>query len=433
MVELIVGTYGTLCWLLFKKFKIIPTNTYTIATAILIGVLQLAFLALMLMLFHPVANDGRILAVTTPIVSQVKGRVTEVLAQPNQPLKKGDVLFRIDPAPIQFQVDRLDALLADAVTRALQLEERLAAAKAVTAQAQSDLRASESELDRQARAALEQARTVVTRRRSELTLARKEEKRSRTLLKKGTITRKRFDTDRQRVVNLSAQLRDAQAGVRKAKEKVSAGGSRLRSARQKLAQAQSKEREARLAFEAKSGGLNPEVRRITAELDAKRWELAQTEVKAPTDGYVTQLALRPGQMAVPFPLAPVMVFVHKERPILAASFPQAVLPLIKPGLEAELAFKAYPGRIFKAKVLRLLPIIAQGQVSASGVIRSLPSAKSLGRIPVLFEYDDEVAALNLPAGSLVTVAIYTERVHFLAIVRKILLRVKSWENYIFIP
>ena len=38
--------------------------------------------------------------------------------------------------------------------------------------------------------------------------------------------------------------------------------------------------------------------------------------------------VRPGQMAVPLPLAPVMVFVHAELPVLVASFPQNVVPVI---------------------------------------------------------------------------------------------------------
>ena len=37
MLELIVGTYGVLCWLVFKKFKIIPANTYTVSGAVLEG------------------------------------------------------------------------------------------------------------------------------------------------------------------------------------------------------------------------------------------------------------------------------------------------------------------------------------------------------------------------------------------------------------
>ena len=102
-----------------------------------------------------------------------------------------------------------------------------------------------------------------------------------------------------------------------------------------------------------------------------------------------------------------------------------------PGLEAELAFKAYPGRIFKAKVSRALPIIPEGQFVASGQLQSVTSGKAPGHIPVAFEYGDDVAELNLPIGSQASVAVYTHHFHAMSIVRKIILRMKSWENYVF--
>lgn len=58
MIELILGTYGALCWLLFKKFRVIPVNTYTVFTAIGIGVVILGMLTLLLMMFHPASNNA---------------------------------------------------------------------------------------------------------------------------------------------------------------------------------------------------------------------------------------------------------------------------------------------------------------------------------------------------------------------------------------
>ena len=49
----------------------------------------------------------------------------------------------------------------------------------------------------------------------------------------------------------------------------------------------------------------------------------------------------------------------------------------------------------------------------------------------MFDYEEDIAGLNLPAGSQASIAIYTDRVHALSIVRKIILRMKSWENYVF--
>jgi multidrug resistance efflux pump len=433
MIELILGTYGALCWLLFKKFRIIPVNTYTVFTAIGIGVVILGSLTLLLMMFHPASNNARTLALTTPIVSQVRGLVVDVPVTPNQPLKKGDALFIVDPAPYLREVERLEAVLANAQTTAAQIEERLRAAEATTKQARAELLASKSELGKQARDALDQAGAAVDLVVSELDLARKDEQRYRSLAEKGYAPRQQYEQMQQRVASLEAQLRQAKSTERQATEKLGSGGDRIRSVQERLRVAESREREARLAFDARSGGVNPEVRRITTELEQKRWELENTVTRAPADGFVTQVILRPGQMAVPLPLAPVMVFVHAEDAVLGASFPQNVIAGIKPGLEAELAFKSYPGRIFKAKVLQVLPAVAEGQLRAGGQLQSLPSDRAPGRIPVVFSYGEDVASLRLPAGSQATVAVYTERMHALQIARKILLRIKSWENYIFMP
>jgi hypothetical protein len=114
-----------------------------------------------------------------------------------------------------------------------------------------------------------------------------------------------------------------------------------------------------------------------------------------------------------------------------ASFPQNTIPGIEEGLEAELAFQAYPGQIFQAKVLRVQGIIREGQVTGNGQIGSPTAAAANDDIPVFFEYGDDVEKLNLPTGSQVSVAIYTHQFHALSLVRKIILRIKSWENYAF--
>ena len=205
----------------------------------------------------------------------------------------------------------------------------------------------------------------------------------------------------------------------------------MQGAREALKGAQAEERKARLALEAESDGMNPEVRQTLAQLEQKRWELEETVVRAPADGYATYVGLRPGQMATPLPLTAPMVFVTKEKAQFIASFPQNVIGSIEPGLEAELAFKAYPGQIFKAKVARVTPIIPEGQFVVSGQLQSITSGQAPGRIPVIFEYGEDVEKLNLPIGAQASVAVYTHHFHAMAIVRKIILRIKSWENYVF--
>ncbi|WP_442485623.1 HlyD family secretion protein [Aeoliella sp. SH292] len=431
MIELIIGTYGVACWLVFKKFKLLPVTTYTVCTAILGGIVLFMGIMILLSMCHPVSHDGRFYTAVTQIVPQVRGTVIEVPVTPNQPLKEGDELFRIDPLPYELEVDRLEAVLEGMNTQVSQLSERLAAAEAARRSAEADLLVTESEYDRQARISLKQSQDKIKQIQSQLKFAQTNLDRNRELLPTRAISERDFEASETQVATLTAELDQAISGEQAAKEKIASGGNRLQAAREALTGAQAAEREARLALEAESDGMNPEVRQALAQLELKRWELAETVIRAPSDGYVTYVGLRPGQMATPLPLTSPMVFVPKESPGFIATFPQNVIPLIEPGLEAELAFKSYPGRIFKAKVKQVLPIIPEGQFVASGQLQSVTSGQAPGHIPVEFEYGEDVAELNMPVGSQASVAIYTHHFHAMSLVRRIILRIKSWENYVF--
>ena len=431
MIELILGTYGVACWLVFKKFRLIPVTTYTVCTAILGGIVLFMGILILLTNFQPASHDGRMYAPVTQIVPQVRGKVIEVPVVANQPLKEGDELFRIDPRPYQLEVERLEAALAGMNSQVAQLSEKLGAAEAATRQAQANLLVSESEYDRQARIALEQATDQIEQIKSRLGYANANLERNRKLRPSGAISQQELEAIESQVTSLTAELKQTTGAESAAQEKIASGGNRLQAAREALKGAEAEERQARLALEAESDGMNPEVRQTLAQLELKRWELDQTLVRAPADGYATHVGLRPGQMATPLPLSAPMVFVTKEKSTFIATFPQNVIAIIEPGLEAELAFKAYPGRIFKAKVSRIAPIIAEGQFTASGQLRSATPGQAPGQIPVVFEYGEDVEALNLPVGAQASVAVYTHHFHAMSIVRKIILRIKSWENYVF--
>jgi multidrug resistance efflux pump len=430
MVELILGTYGFGCWLLFK-FKVIPVNTYSIFTVILGGIVIFFGLWTILAVCHPITHDGRMIAATVPIVPQVRGIVTDVPVTANVKIKAGSVLFKIDPRPYQFEVDRLEATLVGMNAKLAQLDAKLAADEAVTRQARSTLLVSESEYDRQYRVALEQAQEEVKQTKSKYDLAKLEVDRNTPLAKTGAVSQEELDRSKTRMQTLENTLVQAQAAERGAQEKLKSGSDRVQAAREDVRQAEAKEKETRIALEAEIGGVNPEIRATMAELDRKRFDLEQCTVRAPSDGFVEQVLLRPGQMAVPIPLRQTvpMIFIPDEKPKFVASFPQNVITGIGPGLEAEVAFKAYPGKIFKAKVNRILAIISEGQFSPSGELASLETTP--GEIPVVFDYDEDVASLNLPIGSQAMVTVYTHSAHALSIVRKILIRIKSWENYVF--
>lgn len=431
MIELILGTYGVGCWLIFKKFKLVKMTTYTVCTAVLGGIVILFSLMVILSVCHPVSHDGRFYATVTQVVPEIRGRVVEVQARVDVPLRAGDVLFRIDPKPYQLEVERMEAILAGMNSKAAQLEARLASATAATEVARSNLLVSESDYDRQARIALENAQAQISQIQSRLVLAKANLDRTQRLSKSGASTQMTLDADTAQVEGLDAELIKAQSAEKSAQETLASGSDRLKVVQDQLKQAEAVENEARIALEAESNGLNPEVRQAMVELERKRWELEQTAVRAPADGSPTYISLRPGQMVTPFSVTSSILFVPQQKRFLVATFPQNAIRGIEPGLEVEFAFKALPGQIFSGKVAHVMEMTPEGQFVGTGRIQSTTSANASGDIPVMFEYGEEVEALNLPAGSQASIAVYTHHFHALSIVRKMILRVKSWENYAF--
>jgi multidrug resistance efflux pump len=158
-----------------------------------------------------------------------------------------------------------------------------------------------------------------------------------------------------------------------------------------LVGARAEEERARLAYSSNIEGVNTKVARLRAELADAQWDLEQTVTRSPTAGFVTQVALRPGMYVVPAPLRPAMVFVNTDErdQELGAAFQQNSLQPVKAGDEAEVAFDAVPSRVFKGKVRLVLDAIAAGQIQATGVL-------------------------------------------VVSLLRKILLRMRSWQNYVFL-
>jgi RND family efflux transporter MFP subunit len=171
------------------------------------------------------------------------------------------------------------------------------------------------------------------------------------------------------------------------------------------------------------------VDQLKAQLDGAKYNLDKTVVRAPTDGYVTNLALRTGARVAALPLAPVMAFVDTSDTIVGIEIRQIDARYIAPGQAVEATFKFAPGRILTGKVVAVLQAISTGQVQASGLAvtpRSIEAAPFAVRVAL----DDADAARRLPAGSTGEAAIYTDRVKASHVIRKVLLRQIAILNYI---
>lgn len=311
METLLILTYSAVCWAIFKIFKI-PVNKWSLTTVVLGGAVMMGTILAGMAFFHPASISARSYFLSTPIVSNVRGKVIEVNIEGNVPLQQGDVLCKLDPVPFQAEVDKLNAQL--------------------------------------------------------------------------TLARKRLEQ--------SKELASAQAGS---------------------------------TYDVEQNETN--VRSLEAQLVEAQFDLESTIIRAPTDGFVTQLRLRPGMMAVPLPLAPIMTFVHTDEPVFVAGFNQQPMQNIKVGNHAEVIFPGIPGRIFQAKVKSILGALAEGQLTPSGTLIKAGSNFPEGLIPVIIEFENDMSDFFIPMGSIGTVAIYSERWHHVTIIRKMLMRMKSWQNF----
>jgi multidrug resistance efflux pump len=374
MEILLLGIYSFVVWLIFFKFKWLPWTPTAQVTVVVIPIVFLTALILALNVFAPSSSNVRVYRYTIPIVSQVRGRVIDVpVEEGNRLVHKGDVLFRVDPTPYQLTVNSLRAQLVGSEGGAEQLREQLRAAVGNTGSI---------------RARIELARKRVTQNEA---LA-------------ATGAGNRFDLEQ-----AQTDLRDLEA---------------------QLGTAIANEAQVRAQLSAVVDGDVASIAKIKADLANAEWELEQTTVVSPCDCFVINLTLRPGAFVAGMPFNPVMSLVEADGQVVAL-FKQNELHQIEPGNEAEFALKTYPGRIIKARVDSVIWAQGQGQTQASG---TLPMTAALTVPPqgfaVKFDVDEKDRALFLAAGAAGSAAVYTNHLHAIHIIRKVILRVGAYMDYL---
>jgi multidrug resistance efflux pump len=381
MEILLLLIYSFFVWLIFFKFKWLPWNFVTQVIVTVIPIVALTILILLLNIVAPSSHDVRVINYVVPINPPVRGLVTEVPIEPNRPIKKGEVLFKIDPTPFEIAVRNYEAQIS-------QLQVQL-----VTAQATS------RNLGEQLKGSTGQKEAT----QSKLKLARMRMDQFKQLAESGAGNRFDYEQAQADAQNLEGQLASMAATEAQAREKLAA---------------KTPDGEQDEIAKAKA-----EIARAEAELANVRWELSQTTYHAPANGTVVALTLRPGAMAVTLPITPAMNFIEDERWILAI-YKQNEVRKVKPGQEAEVAFKMYPGRIVKCKVDSIMWATAQGQLPignplpVGGVAPVPPNS-----LAVRLLTDGKDKDLFLAAGAQGAGAVFTDTGHAIHILRKIIVRV----------
>jgi multidrug resistance efflux pump len=106
--------YSVIVWLIFFKFKLLPWNITSQVIVVTIPIIALTILILFMNIVAPSSSDVRAQNYVIPIVPRVTGQVTEVPIEPNRPIKRGDVLFKIDPVPFEAAEKAAEATLRGA-------------------------------------------------------------------------------------------------------------------------------------------------------------------------------------------------------------------------------------------------------------------------------------------------------------------------------
>jgi multidrug resistance efflux pump len=355
MEALLLGIYAFFVWLIFIKFKWLPWNTTSQVTVVVIPIVALTALVLTLNVVAPSSSDVRVIKYVVQVIPQVRGRVIEVPVEPNRLVKKGELLFRIDPTPYQNDLNVAKAKLAAD-------EAKLAQAGAALVDASAGAR----QLQEQLKSASGQVRAL----QPKLELARLRVRQNRELVATGAGDRFALEQAEANVTELEGQIATATANeaqvFQKLSGQVNGEQASVAGARAQLATAKA------------------QVDQSRADLANAQWNLDQTAVFAPTSGYAINVQLRPGSYTVAMPLAPAMSFVEEEYQVIAL-YAQNELPLVEPGNHAEFTLHNYPGRVIKASVDSIVWAQGQGQVPQAGTLPQTgvyPQAP--GRFPVKF-------------------------------------------------
>lgn len=225
------------------------------------------------------------------VATEVDGTVAVIHVKENQAVKEGDILFELDPIPF-------DIAISDA--------------KATLAEARREVRTR--------KAAIETAQAAVKAREIEVLNAEAHSERITKLLKKGLITKQTEQEAAAKVQSAELALLTARASLNEAK--LSAG---------------------------RPGDLNPKVRQAKAKLEKAKWEKEKTKIVAITDGTVTSVLLRRGQVVRKGD--PQFTLKDDKEFWINADFKPSQARRIYPGQEANIKLKDSSHRVLKGEVV----------------------------------------------------------------------------------
>jgi multidrug resistance efflux pump len=369
-VLIILCLYFVALWLVFSKFRLARWGWLSGTISVVIGAFILAtFLAL----FNYLTPSGRV-TVTGRVVEvtpNVTGQIVAIPVKPNVPVKANDILFQIDPAPFQYKVSQLQASLAGAKQQAEILKSNY-----------------------------EQATANVTGLTAQVAFNTQRNADIQKLAAEGANTQFQAEDRQNQYETALAQLNVAKAAQQSAK----------------------------LAMDSDIGGVNTTVAQLQAQLDNANWELLQTTIRAPTDGYVTVVALTVGDRALQARSA--MSFIVENEITLVGMFSQNGFQTIKEGAAVDIVFDNAPGRIYHAKVSAIPRGIGQGQIAVSGTLARTTALGGASAFPAEISIPQEIDRASLRLGMSGSATAFSEKAGVVGLLASILVWISSYTAYL---
>jgi len=186
-------------------------------------------------------------------------------------------------------------------------------------------------------------------------------------------------------------------------------------------------------WEAKYAASTAAIAATEATLENARWQLNETTVLAPADGFPVNVQLRPGSYVTTVPVASALAFVSTESSDILTSFSQSAIRRIKPGDAVEVVFTKLPGQVFSGKVTHIGEATAESQLQASATLQTLNGGPARAHWPIAVKLDDEAVAAKLPHGAGGSLAVYTDAGTPFHIISKVVMRMNAWTGYLTAP
>ena len=329
---------------------------------------------------YPWTRDGLVRAQVVQIVPRVSGPLVHVPIQNNQLVKKGDLLFEIDPRTFQATVNLARAELDNMRDVVKSLAEQVDGLKGSVEQRQAEINLAKFKVDGSA-AEAENLRIIFER--------------ARKLRATGVNSQRDLD-------NRSTAYQEALVRLSEARAKVSQMTAALAQAKDDLARG--------LANLGAPGEDNPRLRRAAADLEIAQLNLDFTKVWAPTDGYVTNLQLGVGDSVAAN--QPMLAVIDANSFYVQAFFRETFVGNFQKGDRAVVTLMSYPDTPLDGRVDSIGWGIAQ-QNGATG-FELLPSVKPTfewirlaQRIPVAVRIEKIPDNIKLRAGTTASVVVLT--------------------------